>query len=287
MSIELKNVSYIYEAGTAMAVYGLQNVSLTVNEGEILAVIGHTGSGKSTMIQLMNGLLKPSSGQVLYNGEDIFGEKYDRRALRGKVGLVFQYPEYQLFEVDVLTDVCFGPKNQGLPEEERLVRAKEALAAVGLGEEYYTRSPFELSGGEKRRAAIAGVLAMQPRILILDEPTAGLDPQGREDLLTMLRDLRASEGMGIVIVSHSMDDVAALADRIAVLSGGEKRMEGTPREIFRDQALLEELGLDAPVMTRILRRLGELGMPVEDVALSVPETEEAIMKLFAGGPADV
>ena len=280
MSIELRGVSYVYEVGTPMEVRSLNEIDLTVREEEILAIIGHTGSGKSTLIQLMNGLLKPYSGQVLFNGEDIFGEKYDRRALRGRVGLVFQYPEYQLFETDVLTDVCFGPKNQGLPEEERIARAKTALEAVGLGEEYYTRSPFELSGGEKRRAAIAGVLAMQPRILILDEPTAGLDPQGRAELLSMLRRLRETKGIGVVIVSHSMDDVAELADRIAVLSHGEKVKEGTPKEIFGDRKGLEAIGLSIPEVSRIMALLKEAGLPVDGTALSVEEAEEEIVKLF-------
>ena len=277
--LRLDSVSYTYEPDTPMETQGLKPLSLDIRRGEILAVIGATGSGKSTLIQMMNGLNKPSSGQVLWEGEDIFSEGYDRRRLRSRVGLVFQYPEYQLFEADIIKDICFGPKNQGLGEEECLARARAAMAAVGLGPEYESRSPFELSGGEKRRAAIAGVLAMEPDILVVDEPVAGLDPEGRQELLEEFRRLREEKGMGIVIVSHSMDDVAALADRILVLSHGEKAMEGTPREVFAQAEKIQALGLDLPAVSRVLLKLKEKGLPVQTDALTVEEAVERIIPL--------
>ncbi len=281
MSLKLENVSYLYEAGTPMETQALYPLSLEVRTGEILAVIGATGSGKSTLIQMMNGLNRPSAGRVLYDGEDIFAEKYDRRALRSRVGLVFQYPEYQLFETDVLKDVCFGPKNQGLDQEECIKRARRAMAAVGLDESYEKRSPFELSGGEKRRAAIAGVLAMEPQILILDEPTSGLDPAGRQELLAELKALRRDRGMGIVMVSHSMEDVADMADRVIVLAKGKLVREGSPREIFAEGADLEQYGLSLPSVVRVLAGLRTMGLPVRSDALSVGEAEEEILKVFS------
>ena len=271
MSIKLEHVSYIYEKGTPMAVEGLRDVSLEIRQGTFTGLIGHTGSGKSTLIQHLNGLLKPTEGKVFFHGEDIFAEKYDRRALRGRVGLVFQYPEHQLFETDVFADVCFGPKNQKLPQEEIERRAKDALSAVGLGEEYYARSPFELSGGEKRRAAIAGVLAMEPEILVLDEPTAGLDPRGREELLELLKHLQEEKGLGIVLVSHSMEDVARTADYLYVMDEGRLKLEGSPREVFRRREELEAMGLAVPQVTRIMQRLREKGLPVETDVLTVEE----------------
>ena len=281
MSLLLQNVSYVYEQGTPMEITGLHPLSLEVKDDEVLAVIGATGSGKSTLIQMMNGLNKPSTGNIYYNGEDIFAEKYDRRRLRSQVGLVFQYPEYQLFEETVLKDVCFGPKNQGLSEEEAIERARRAMRRVGLTEDYEERSPFDLSGGEKRRAAIAGVLAMEPKILILDEPTAGLDPEGREELLTELLALRRERQMGIVMVSHSMEDVARMADRIAVLSHGKLLMQGTPREIFREESGLLEAGLALPAACHILHLLKEKGLPVGTDALSVEEAKEKILAAFS------
>ena len=277
--LQLDNVSYTYEPGTPMETEALKPLTLSVRAGEILAIIGATGSGKSTLIQMMNGLNKPSSGQVLWNGQDVFSEGYDRRSLRHHVGLVFQYPEYQLFESDILKDICFGPKNQGLSEEECLARARAAMAAVGLGPEYESRSPFDLSGGEKRRAAIAGVLAMEPDILVVDEPVAGLDPEGRAELLEEFRRLKDEKGMGIVIVSHSMDDVAALADRILVLSHGEKKMEGTPREVFAQAEKIQALGLDLPAVSRVLLKLKEKGMSVQTDALTVEEAVERILEV--------
>ena len=263
-----------------METVGLKPVSLEIDPNEILAIIGATGSGKSTLIQMLNGLNKPTQGRITFHGEDIFGEKYDRRKLRSKVGLVFQYAEYQLFETDVLKDICFGPKNQGLSEEEAMKKARAAMAAMGLGPEYEKRSPFELSGGEKRRAAIAGVLAMEPEILVLDEPTAGLDPAGRNELIGELLSLRREKGMGIVIVSHSMDDVAMLADRIVVLRHGEKWMEGTPREVFSQGEKLREVGMDLPSVCRVLAKLNELGVPVGKVALSAEEAANIITEVF-------
>ncbi len=271
MSIKLEHVSYIYEKGTPMAVEGLHDVSLEISQGRFIGLIGHTGSGKSTLIQHLNGLLKPTEGKVLFHGEDIFAEKYDRRALRGRVGLVFQYPEHQLFETDVFTDVCFGPKNQKRPQEEIERRAKDALNAVGLSEEYYARSPFELSGGEKRRAAIAGVLAMEPEILVLDEPTAGLDPKGREELLELLKRLQEEKGLGIVLVSHSMEDVARTADYLYVMDEGRLKLEGSPREVFRRREELEAMGLAVPQVTRIMQRLREKGLSVDTDVLTVEE----------------
>ena len=246
-------------------------------KGEFLGIIGCTGSGKSTLIQHLNGLLKPAGGKVLWNGEDIYAEKYDRRALRGKVGLVFQYPEHQLFEETVLKDVCFGPKNQGLPEDEVLARARHAMEIVGLSEDYCERSPFDLSGGEKRRAALAGVLAMQPEILVLDEPTAGLDPEGRNALLNTLTALRR-EGVGIVLVSHSMDDVAQTADRIVVMHDGRPVMDAAPREIFRREEELNAIGLAIPAATHIAGLLAKKGLDVPCSVLSLEEAAAAIKK---------
>ncbi|MBO4837997.1 MAG: energy-coupling factor transporter ATPase [Lachnospiraceae bacterium] len=281
MSLRLENVSYTYEPGTPMETEAVRPMDIIVNTGEILALIGATGSGKSTLIQMMNGLNRPVTGKVFLDDQDVFAEKYDRRELRSRVGLVFQYPEYQLFETDILKDISFGPKNRGLDEETCLARARAAMAAVGLGPEYETRSPFDLSGGEKRRAAIAGVLAMEPEILVVDEPVAGLDPEGRAELLDEFRRLKEEKGMGIVIVSHSMDDVASLADRIIVLSQGEIVMQGTPREVFSRGEELESLGLALPAVTRILLRLKEKGVPVNTDALTVEEAKAEILRALS------
>ncbi len=279
MPITLSHVSYVYEPGTPMEAAGITDISLEIREGEFLGLIGHTGSGKSTLIQHLNGLLRPTSGTVFFNGEDIFAKKYDRRALRGRVGLVFQYPEYQLFESDVLTDVCFGPKNQGLSAQEAKARAEKALATVGVPAEYYSRSPFDLSGGEKRRVAIAGVLAMEPEILILDEPTAGLDPGGREELLTLLRRLK-EDGLGVVMVSHSMEDVARYADRIVVMHEGRVLMDGTPREVFGREAELTETGLGVPEMRKLLTALEKGGLRVDKDALTPEEAMRTILSNY-------
>lgn len=278
MSIELKNVTYTYSAGTAYEMVALDNISLVIPDGQFLGIIGHTGSGKSTLIQHFNGLIQPTSGQVLFDGEDIWGEKYDRRKLRSQVGLVFQYPEHQLFETDVLTDVCFGPKNLGCSEEECRERALEALRQVGLKEKYYHMSPFDLSGGQKRRVAIAGVLAMNPKMLVLDEPTAGLDPKGRDDILDKVKELHETRGISIAIVSHSMEDMAKYVERIIVMNHGHMPFDGTPREVFSHYLELEKIGLAAPQITYIMHALAEHGLAVNTEATTVSEAKESILK---------
>ncbi len=283
MSIKVEHLNYIYGEGTAFEQYALKDVSFTINDGEYIGLIGHTGSGKSTLIQHLNGLLKANSGNIYYNGEDIYAEGYDMRALRSKVGLVFQYPEHQLFEVDVFTDVCFGPKNLKLSQSEVESRAKRALKQVGLDEKYWRQSPFELSGGQKRRAAIAGVLAMQPEVLILDEPTAGLDPQGRDDLLGLLDDLHEKHHLTIILVTHSMEDVASYADRVLVLNQGELAFDGTTREVFRHYKELEQMGLAAPQVTYVVQRLRDEGIPISEDITTVAEARTAILKLLGKG----
>jgi len=280
MGIKLENVSYLYEKGTAMQTAALEDVSLEIPDNQFIGLIGHTGSGKSTLVQLLNGLLKPTEGRVLYNGEDIHADGFDKKALRANVGLVFQYPEHQLFEVDVISDVMYGPRNLGLDEKTCRQRAEEALRDVGLGKEYYKTSPFDLSGGQKRRAAIAGVLAMHPHILILDEPTAGLDPRGRDEILGLISDMKKKLEMTIILVSHSMDDVARYVERIVVMGRGKKVFDGTPTEVFRHYTELEELGLSAPQITYIMHTLRDRGLDVPTDALTVEEAAEEIMKLF-------
>ena len=239
-------------------------MSLNIHEGEFLAIIGHTGSGKSTLIQHLNGLMKADSGTIYFNGEDIYAKEFSMPFLRKHVGLVFQYPEHQLFETTVLQDVCFGPKNLGLSKDEMLEAAKKALKQVGLGEEYYEKSPFELSGGEKRRVAIAGVLAMNPEVLILDEPTAGLDPKGRDKILNQLKKLQTERNIAIVLVSHSMEDVAKYAERLVVMSGGKKLYDGACREVFSHYKELEEIGLAAPQVTYLMAESGKTVMTVAE-----------------------
>lgn len=262
--LEAKNLTYVYEEGTANEKGALDDVSINIHEGEFLAIIGHTGSGKSTLIQHLNGLMKADSGSISFNGEDIYAKKFSMPFLRKHVGLVFQYPEYQLFETTVLEDVCFGPKNLGLSKEEVLEAAKKALKQVGLGEEYYEKSPFELSGGEKRRVAIAGVLAMNPEVLILDEPTAGLDPKGRDKILNQLKKLQTERNIAIVLVSHSMEDVAKYAERLVVMSGGKKLYDGSCREVFSHYKELEDIGLAAPQVTYLMADSGKTVMTVEE-----------------------
>ncbi len=280
MSIKAEHINYIYGQGTAFEQYALKDVSFEIKDGQFIGLIGHTGSGKSTLIQHLNGLLKASSGVIYYNEENIYGEGYDMKALRSKVGLVFQYPEHQLFEVDVFSDVCFGPKNQGLEKEEIEARAREALMQVGLDEKYWQQSPFELSGGQKRRVAIAGVLAMKPEVLILDEPTAGLDPKGREEILDEISELHQKQSMTIILVSHSMEDVARYADRIMVMSNGEKVFDAPPKEVFRHYRELEQIGLAAPQTTYIIQRLREHGVPITDDITTVSEAKTAILDLL-------
>ena len=278
MSVELKDVTYTYSPGTAYEMHALEHVSMEIQDGQFVGVIGHTGSGKSTLVQHFNGLIRPTSGHVYYNGEDIWQEGYNLRELRSHVGLVFQYPEHQLFETDVLTDVCFGPKNQGLSPEECKERAKEALQHVGLDESYYEKSPFELSGGQKRRVAIAGVLAMNPTFLILDEPTAGLDPKGRDEILDQLALLHETRGISIMLVSHSMEDIARYVERIIVMNKGHVAFDDTPKEVFSHYKELEEMGLAAPQMTYIMHALKERGMDVDVTATTVEEARDSILK---------
>lgn len=282
MQLELKNVSYTYGKGTVFEVNALSNIDLMIEEGQFIGIIGHTGSGKSTLIQHFNALMQPTEGKVLFEGEDIWGEKYDRRALRSKVGLVFQYPEHQLFEADVLTDVAFGPKNQGLSKAEAEARAREALVQVGFPEKFYGHSPFELSGGQKRRVAIAGVLAMNPSVLILDEPTAGLDPKGRDEILDQISYLHEKRGITIILVSHSMEDVARYADRLIVVNDGKIPYDGTPREVFAHYEELEKIGLAAPQITYIMHDLAAKGLSVDVHATTVEEAKKSILAALAG-----
>lgn len=280
MSIKLENVCFTYSPGTAYEVHALKNINLEIHDGEFIGLIGHTGSGKSTLIQHLNGLERATSGNIYYQGENIYAQGYSMKELRSKVGLVFQYPEHQLFEVDVLTDVCFGPKNQGLSKEEAMERAKKALSMVGLKEKYYERSPFELSGGQKRRVAIAGVLAMEPEVLILDEPTAGLDPKGRDEILDQIKKLHEEHHITIILVSHSMEDVAKYVDRIIVMNRGEAMFDGTPKEVFSHYKELETIGLAAPQVTYIVHELADRGFDVRTDATTIEEAAEEIWKAY-------
>lgn len=280
MSIALEHVNYVYSPGTAYEKHALKDVSLEITQGQFVGIIGHTGSGKSTLIQHLNGLIKATSGRILYDGQNIYDEGYDMKKLRSQVGLVFQYPEYQLFEADVLSDVCFGPKNQGLPPEECEKCAKEALDLVGFPEKYYRQSPFELSGGQKRRVAIAGILAMHPKVLVLDEPTAGLDPKGRDEILDQIEHLHRETGMTVILVSHSMEDIAKYVGRIIVMNRGEKMLDGTPKEVFSHYKELEKVGLAAPQVTYVMHDLKERGFPVSMDATTVGEAADEIMRSF-------
>ena len=280
MSIVLENVSYTYSPDTAYEIHALKQVSLEIRDGQFIGLIGHTGSGKSTLVQHLNGLVKATSGHIYFNGEDIYSENYDMRRLRSKVGLVFQYPEHQLFEVDVLSDVCFGPKNQGLSKEEAEKRAREALRMVGISEEYEKQSPFDLSGGQKRRVAIAGVLAMEPEVLILDEPTAGLDPRGRDEILDQISLLHKERGITVILVSHSMEDVAKYVERIIVMNQGEVMYDDVPREVFRHYKELESVGLAAPQVTYIMHTLKDRGFDADENATTIEEAREEILEAF-------
>ncbi len=278
MSIILDHVNYIYGEGTPLERKALDDVCLQIPDGQFVGIIGHTGSGKSTLAQHLNGLLRATSGRIYFNGEDIYDKDYDRKRLRSKVGLVFQYPEHQLFETDVFADVCFGPKNLGLEKKEVELRAYDALRKVGLPNELFYQSPFELSGGQKRRVAIAGVLAMKPEVLILDEPTAGLDPRGREEILRQIKKLQTQTGMTILLVSHSMEDVAEYVDRIIVLSEGRVSHDGAPREVFSHYRELEEIGLAAPQVTYILHELKERGLEVDTEATTLEEAADTVVR---------
>ena len=279
--LEIENLNYIYSIGTPFQHQALDNVNFSVNRGEFIGIIGHTGSGKSTLMQHMNGLLKPTSGKVKLDGVDIWSDKKLTRQARFRVGLVFQYPEYQLFEETCYKDIAFGPKNMGLKPDEIDRRVREAAASVGLRPDQLEMSPFDLSGGQKRRVAIAGVLAMEPEVLILDEPTAGLDPAGREEILGHIEHYRQSHNATIMMVSHSMDDVARLTDRLLVMNGSHLAMDGTPAEVFRRAEELVEMGLNIPQVTQVFLELKKLGAPVEPV-YTIQQAVEAIKKLKGG-----
>ena len=278
MSIKIKNLTHIYNEGMPFEKMALNDINIEINTGEFVGIIGHTGSGKSTLIQMFNGLLKPTKGEVLVNNENINGDKVNKKEIRQKVGLVFQYPEYQLFEMTIKDDVAFGPKNLGLSKEEVEARVKYALEAVGLDESYYEKSPFELSGGQKRRVAIAGVLAMKPEILILDEPPAGLDPKGRNELFEQLQKMHKELGLTIVLISHSMEDVARYVEKLFVLYKGKIAYQGTPREVFANGKKLEEIGLGMPQIRYVMEALKEKGMNVSEDVLTVEEAASQLIE---------
>lgn len=281
MSIEVRHLTHCYSEGSALSTVALDDICMTVEDGEFLGIIGHTGSGKSTLVQHLNGLLKPTSGQVLVDGEDLNGEQVNRRALRQRIGLVFQYPEYQLFEETVAKDIAFGPKNQGLSKEEIDERVRYAMECVHLDYDRYSeRSPFELSGGQMRRVAIAGVLAMKPSVLILDEPTAGLDPRGRDRILTMLEELHARENVTIIMVSHSMDDMARLATRLVVMAEGKILASGTPREIFAREEMMISAGLGVPEAAQLCRELRAKGFDLPEDLYRPDELKEHLLGLW-------
>ena len=280
MSIEVKNLTHTYSAGSALQQTAIRDVNLTIEEGEFVAIVGHTGSGKSTLVQHLNGLLKPTAGQVLVDGEDMNGEGVNKRLIRQKVGLVFQYPEYQLFEETVAKDIAFGPKNQSLSAEEIDRRVRKAMARVQLDyDKYAERSPFELSGGQMRRVAIAGVLAMEPRYLILDEPAAGLDPKGRDRILGMVKDLHEA-GVTVVMVSHSMDDCARLASRMIVMSKGTVVASDTPRNLFAQPEMMASVGLGVPEAAKLCAMLREKGLNLPNDLYTQEELQEHILRLW-------
>ena len=282
MSLKLEHVTYTYNPGNVYETHALKDVNLEIPSGQFLGIIGHTGSGKSTLIQHFNGLMRPTVGTVYYKDENIWQEGYSLKHLRSQVGLVFQYPEHQLFEADVLSDVCFGPKNLGLSGEEAKERAIAALRQAGLKEKYYTSSPFDLSGGHKRRVAIAGVLAMNPQVLILDEPTAGLDPRGRDEILDQIAYLHEERKITVILVSHSMEDIARYVERILVMNKGEKAFDGTPREVFAKYKELEAIGLAAPQIAYIMHDLYDAGLKVDTQAITIEEAKESILSVLGG-----
>ena len=281
--LEIKNLTHTYGIGTPFRRSAVEDVSFAVEPGEFLGVIGHTGSGKSTLIQHLNGLLKPTSGQVLLDGKDIWAEPKKIRNVRFQVGLVFQYPEYQLFEETVYKDISFGPKNQGKTGEELDHAVREAARLVGLRDEQLEKSPFELSGGQKRRVALAGVLAMEPKVLVLDEPTAGLDPAGRDDLMANIREYHRNKGTTIILVSHSMDEIARNVDRILVLRSAHILMSGTPAEVFTRAEELLSAGLDVPRITRVAMALRDRGLPIDPAVYTVEALEKQLLALKRGG----
>ena len=276
-SIILDKVNYSYSEGTAYRIQALKDINLKIEEGQFIGIIGHTGSGKSTLTQLLNGLLRATSGHIYVDGEDIYDEDYDMKKLRNKVGLVFQYPDHQLFETTNFEDVCFGPKNQGLDRKEVELRAFEALQNVGFPEDLYYQPPFDLSGGQKRRVAIAGVLAMKPQVLILDEPTAGLDPAGRDEILGLVTKMHKELGITIILVSHSMEDVAEYVERLIVMNQGEVMYDGTPKEVYAHYKELEAVGLAAPQVTYLMNELAGKGLLVDTGATTVKEAAQSIL----------
>ena len=280
MSLILDHVNHIYGEDTNLAVAALRDINLVIPAGQFIGLIGHTGSGKSTLVQHLNGLLKPTSGSIYFNGQDISDKDFNKKELRSKVGLVFQYPEHQLFEVTVFQDVCFGPKNLGLSQKEVEIRAYNALKQAGVKDEQFYQSPFDLSGGQKRRGAIAGVLAMQPEVLILDEPTAGLDPKGRDEILGQIKKLQKETGITVILVSHSMEDVAEYVDRIIVMNKGAVMFDDIPKEVFKHYEALEEIGLAAPQVTYIVNRLKKEGFELDTDVTTIPEAKDAILKAF-------
>ena len=280
MSIVLDHVNYTYSAGTAYEKHALKDINLVIPDGQFIGLIGHTGSGKSTLIQHLNGLIKATSGAIYYDGHDIYDDDFSMKSLRTKVGLVFQYPEHQLFETTVVKDVEFGPKNMKLPQLEVQMRTFEAIKMVGISEELYDASPFELSGGQKRRVAIAGVLAMKPQVLVLDEPTAGLDPMGRDEILDQIAAIQKERKITVILVSHSMEDVAKYVDRLIVMDHGSVQFDGTPREVFAHYKELEAIGLAAPQVTYIMHRLKAAGLGVDENATTIDEACEEISKVL-------
>ncbi|MCM1466543.1 MAG: energy-coupling factor transporter ATPase [Alistipes sp.] len=280
MSIIADKISHIYDQGSGNEVYALKNVSFAIEDGEFIGLIGHTGSGKSTLIQHLNGLVRATEGNIYYNGQDIYDPEYNMKELRRHVGLVFQYPEHQLFETEIFKDVCFGPLNLGLSEKDAQYRAFDALRQVGLDENLYYQSPFELSGGQKRRVAIAGVLAMKPDVLILDEPTAGLDPKGRDEILDYVAKLHDETGTTIILVSHSMEDVAKYVDRIMVMNHGELLYDDTPKNVFMHYRELEDVGLAAPQVTYLMAELKRRGINVPLNVTTVEEAAKEILKVM-------
>ena len=280
--LQIENLTHTYSEGTPFQRSAVEGLSMTVGAGEFLGIIGHTGSGKSTLIQHLNGLLQPTSGRILLAGKDIWAEPKKIREVRCAVGLVFQYPEYQLFEETVYKDIAFGPKNMGLDEAEIDRRVRDAAAIVGLREELLEKSPFELSGGQKRRVAIAGVIAMEPKVLVLDEPTAGLDPQGRDAILAQIQAYHRAKGAAVVLVSHSMEEIARNVDRIVVLSGGKVYMEGTPEKVFARAHELEQVGLDVPQVTKIAAALRARGMDIDTAVYTVEALERKLLTLKGG-----
>ena len=280
MSIDLEHVDYIYEDNSQNKNYALKDVNLEIHEGEFIGIVGHTGSGKSTLIQHLNGLVRPTNGKIFFNGQDIFDKDFDLRGLRGKVGICFQYPEHQLFEVTILDDVCFGPMNFGKSREEAEEIARKALFDVGIKEELFSKSPFQLSGGQKRRVAIAGILTIEPEYFILDEPTAGLDPIGRDQILNLLKNLHETKGISIILVSHSMEDVASYVDRMIVMNQGSVLFDGNKREVFSHQKDLEKIGLSVPFFTYLAKDLNDHGFPVKKDILTLQEAKDEILKVL-------